>query len=402
MIHLLLFDMDSVLVDAAGYLVALQETVAHFARALGVGEQALSEEEVRTFEAYAIGSEWDSAPTCVAGLLVERLRGEPALPLPARWPEALAYLGAHPHPLPRYDFGALAARVGARLAGGTGAARSARAVLWEEAGAIPNLAPATARALEALLEPLLGDTHDFYRAPMTRYFQHLAIGSRGVEATYGVKADFECQPYLTLYDHPLLEAAARERLLAALALGRVWAALYIARPSLPPAGVDGAGPGYSPEAELARDLVGLERCPLIGLGRVQWLAAQHGLSMVELVKPSPVQGLAAIGAAWSGDERAALEAALALHRDGVLRPPLAGQPPTAVHVFEDAVRGLDAVERGVEALCAAGLAVAYHPYGIVPDDGAKRAAMEARGVPCYPSVNAALEAALARAGRGEP
>jgi hypothetical protein len=385
-IHLLLFDMDSVLVDAAGYLAALQETVAHVARAIGAGEQVLTEEEVRIFEAYAIGSEWDIAPTCIGGLLVERLRREPALSLPECWPEALAYLGAHPHPLPRHDFGALAARVGARLAGRTGAARAAQAVLWEDAQAIPNLTPATARAFEALLATLLGDTHDFYRAPLTRHFQHLAIGSRGVEATYGVQPDFESPPYLTLYDHPLLEAAVRDRLCAAVAGGQVRMALYTARPSLPPAGVDGAGPGYSPEAELARDLVGLPDVPLIGLGRMQWLAAQHGLAMVELVKPSPVQGLAAIGAAWSGDERGALEAALAVHRDGVLRPPFAGQAPAAVHVFEDAVRGLDAVEHGVEALRAAGLS----------DNGAKRGAMAARGVPCYPSVNQAIEEALRR------
>jgi hypothetical protein len=398
-IHLFLFDVDSVLVDAEGYLVALQDTVAHFARLMGLGEQVLTEDEVRTFEAYAIGSEWDSAPALVAALLVERLRREPALALPDQWPLALTFLGMHPDRLPRLDFGALAARIGARLAGQTGAACAAREVLWEEAQAIPGLLPATAGALYALLEALLGHTHDFYRAPVTRYFQHLAIGSQAVAQTYGVTPDFESGAYLSLYDRALLNPAARARLMQVITAGRVRAVLYTARPSLAPTGMDGAGLGYSPEAELARELVGLKSSPLIGLGRLQWLAQQTGASVVSLVKPSPVQGLAAIGAAWSGDERAALEAAFALDRTGELRPPLAGRGPAAVHVFEDAVRGLDAVERGVEELRAAGVTLAYYPYGIVPSGGAKREAMAARGIPCYPSVNEAIEAALGQAVR---
>lgn len=397
MIHLFLFDVDSVLVDAAGYLVALQDTVAHFTGRMGLGEQRLTEEEVRTFEAYAIGSEWDSAPACVAALLVERLRRTPDLALPSSWPEALAFLGAHPCPLPPYDFRALAVRIGTQLAGRTGSARAARAVLWQDAQAIPGLNPATAGALQSLLDALLGHTHDFHSAPVTRHFQHLAIGSQAVARTYGIEPDFESRPYLTLYDHALLEPVSREHLVRATASGRARAALCTARPSLPPQGVDGGGLGYSPEAELARTLVGLEDYPLIGLGHLQWLAQQVDQQVVDFVKPSPIQGLAAIGAAWSGDERAALEAALALHQTGELRAPLDAMGTVAVHVFEDAVRGLDAVERGIGELEAAHLTITYHPYGIVEPQGAKQEAMASRGISCYPSVNEALAVALERA-----
>lgn len=399
MIHLFLFDVDGVLVEARGYLKALQDTVAHFSRRMGVGTLPPTEEEVQVFEANGLTSEWDSGAMCVAELLLERLRREPSLPLPSDWPDALSVLLAHPYLFPRPDYAALARRVGEHLGGQTSLAQAVRAVLWKETLVIASLGPSRP-AVAALLEALLGHTHDFYRAPVTRYFQHLVIGSQGVSKTYGVAPDFESPAYLRHHDRPLLTPAVRARLHAAVAGKQVRAALYTARPSLPPAEMDEPTTGYSPEAEMARSLVGLEAWPLIGTGKMRWLARQVGEKIERLVKPSPVQALAAIGAAWSGQEAAALEAALALHRDSKLSPPLADVGPATIHVFEDTTGGLEAVGRGVEALQAAGAAVAWRPYGIIPTEGPKAATMAARGVPAYPSVNEAVLAALTKESQG--
>ncbi len=393
MIHLFLFDVDGVLVDARAYLKALQDTVAHFSRRMGVGDHPPTEEEARAFEANGLTSEWDSGPCCVAALLLERLRREPSLPLPPYWPDALAILAAHPYPLPRPDYAALAHRVGERLGVRAGPAQAARAVLWDEVQATPCL-EAHRPALAALLDALLGHTRDFFRAPLTRHFQHLVLGSRGVAEAYGVVPDFDSPAYLRRYDRPLLTPATRAQLCEAVANKKARLTIYTARPSLPPAEVDGPAPGYSPEAEMARALVGLEEWPLIGLGRLRWLARQTGEEIEQLIKPSPVQALAAVGAAWSGREAVALEAALALHRDGELRPPLTDLRPVTIHVFEDTVGGLAAVERGVEELRAAGVPINWQPYGIAPPNGPKVAPMAARGVPTYPSVNEAVQAAL--------
>jgi hypothetical protein len=138
----------------------------------------------------------------------------------------------------------------------------------------------------------------------------------------------------------------------------------------------------------------MDRYPLIGLGRIRWLAKSTGERTEHLVKPSPVQALAAIGAAWSGRETAALQAALALHRTGDLLPPLADVEPSTVHVFEDSPGGIDAVRRAVEALQATGLSIAWQPHGITPTEGPKAAAMAARNVPTYRSINDAISAAL--------
>ena len=390
--HLFLFDIDSVLVEADGYLKALQDAVAYFSKQMGVGAHPPTEAEVRTFEANGIGSEWDSAPTCIAALLVERLRREPSMTLSFDWAKALAALASHPLTLSHPDYADLAHRIGERLPGQS-PTESARAVLWEDVKSTSSLEPHYP-VIDALFNTLLGRTHDFYRAPVTRHFQHLVIGSQGVNQTYDVDPDFESVAYLREYDRPLLTAETRARLHEAVERKSIRIALYTARPSLPPDGANATANDYSPEAELAQSLVGLDDYPLIGLGRVHWLAQKVGQRGDHLVKPSPVQALAAIGAAWSGQEAAALEAALALHQDSDLRPPLADIKPTTVHIFEDSPGGIDAVRHAVEALQAAGLDVACQPHGITPADSPKAAAMAARGIPIYPSINEAITTAL--------
>ena len=391
--HLLLFDIDSVLVDPRGYLRALQDGVAHFTERIGVGSHPPTENEVRTCEAMGLTSEWDSGATCVAALLVERMRAEPDLQLPDTWPEAIEALAAHPHPLPHPDYAALAQRVGALIDEDTTTAEAARRTLGEMAREA-NLPAVTSAALEALVATLLEHTHDFYQAPFTRHFQHLAVGSDAIDATYGVAPDFESPAYLLSYDVPLLspESLAHVNELAADGAG---VALYTARPSLPPADITVSPRGYSPEAEMARELVGMERYPLIGLGSVRWLAGRTGGLVDQFVKPSPVQALAAIaaaaGAAECGRESVALQAGYSLAVEGTLLPPLSDLAATTVHVFEDTVGGIGAVERAVELLQEAGCAVECCAYGIVASPGAKGVRMAEHGVRQFKTVNEALD-----------
>jgi hypothetical protein len=388
MTHLFLFDVDGVLVDARAYQKALQDTVAHFSRIMGLGDHPPTKEEIRALEANGLNSEWDSGAACVAALLLERLRREPSLPLSVHWPETLATLAAHPLPLPHPNYAALAKKVGQRLEERMSPAQAARAVLWDEARAIPDL---ERPRLAEMLQTLLGHVHDFYRAPVTRHFQHLVIGSRTITQTYGVSPDFESPAYLRCYDRPLLSPAARARIEKE---SQIRVALFTTRPSLPLSRAeslkDEAATGYSPEAEMAQSLVGLEAWPLVGRGRMRWLARQTGEALERLLKPFPVQALAAIGAAWSGQETTALTAALALQRQGKLDPPLADLESVTIHVFEDSLGGLEAVERGVEALRLAGMNAAWRPYGIAPTDSPKAAALTMRGVPVYPSINEAI------------
>ena len=102
----------------------------------------------------------------------------------------------------------------------------------------------------------------------------------------------------------------------------------------------------------------------------------------------------ALGLAACGEHRPALEAAYALHAESRLQGPLTELGGKTIHVFEDAASGLAAAERAVEALKEAGLAVEFRAYGISPGEGPKHRALQAQGIPAYPSINDALATAL--------
>jgi hypothetical protein len=257
-----------------------------------------------------------------------------------------------------------------------------------------NLTTVQQDALQPVLKTLFGHTHDFAHAPIMRYFQHLAIGSHNIQPTYDIEAQFSSSAYLQEYDISLLSEKQCVQVSAAIEAGKIGAVVYTARPSLPPVDVTIPTLGYSPEAELARTLVGLETLPLIGLGRLRWLATQTGADVATLVKPSPVQALAAIGAAWSKQETASLMAAWALFDEQRLISPLENLPALTVHVFEDSPGGLRAVRDAVTALNHVGLAITYQPYGITPASGTKYEAMTQMNVRTYRSVNEAINVAM--------
>jgi hypothetical protein len=398
--HLFLFDIDGVLVNPQGYLKALQDTVAYFTRLIGVGELPPTEQEVRALEAQAITSEWDSAAICISYDLLQRLRCDAPPSLPADWAAAFSALAAAPCQLRRPDYAALAERIGARITPGTGIAEAARAVLWQEALGSEELAPLLP-PLAQLLGQLLGHTYDFYRSPVTRRFQHLVVGAQRVQEVYGIDPEVEAASYLEMFDTPLLSKELRLRLHEAAASGLIRAALYTARPSLPPPEAGLSSTGHPPEAEMARSLVELEGYPILGLGSLNWLAAQTGEIVEHLVKPSPVQALAAIGLAACGEQKPALRAAHTLHTKATLEEPLAALRSPTIHVFEDAPSGLAASRRAVDALTQAGLNAELRAYGISPGEGPKHRALQEQGIPAYPSINDALATALNGVGAGD-
>jgi hypothetical protein len=257
----------------------------------------------------------------------------------------------------------------------------------------------------AVLHSLLGNVYDVLGTPTTSAFQTFTLGSARFAETYGRPAPFESESFLTLYDTALLSDASRARLLDWLrksgnGAAMNGAAVFTARPSLPPADLDGdAAPtisGYAPEAELAVELLKLNGyVPLIGQGRVSWLASQEGHGAADYIKPSPVQSLAAIGAAASQRETEALRAAAALYERGELVGPLAdlrGHPARIV-VFEDSVGGISATRQAVERLALAGLDAAFTGVGVSTNPD-KRAALATVADHLVDDVNAGLDLIL--------
>jgi hypothetical protein len=360
---LLLFDIDGVLIFPRGYKEALRAAVDHFAVRMGQPPAGITYDEIAIFEACGITNEWDSVPMCVGALLVDALAGCPDL-VQTSIDDTLLALAASSQPVPRPDFAALAHAV-----------RAEKPPSVQPTATIHRLLRArSATSACHLVDELLGNVYSL-ASPTTRVFQQFSLGSDLFRQTFGAAPDVESSSMLANHDSPLISPAAVHQLLAQVAAGEIGITIYTARPSRPPRDLAGLSrPAghflYPPEGELAAHLLGLDgHVPLIAAGRLAWLAEQTGRQPADYLKPSPVQALAAIGAAVSGTEQAALEAAVALVEHGHLRWPLAALQgcSTRIVVFEDSTGGIEAVRRAVEMLQAAGLSTSCEATGIASE-----------------------------------
>ena len=388
---LLLLDVDGVLVHPVGYKEALRATVDYFAAQMGQPSVRLSYDEIAVFEACGLTNEWDSVAMCVSELLLAALERRPELRRETLH-ATFAAIRAAGLRLPRPDFTAPARAIARAQADSVHPARVHLQLLAER----------TSSAHLPLLEALLGNVYDVLGAPTTRVFQAHTLGSERFAATYGQAAPLTLESYLAQRDRPLLSAESRARLLDWAAAAENGAVVYTARPSLPPADLPahmsaGAPPsGYAPEAELAVELLGVaHELPLIGQGRVGWLAWYKKRDTAHYIKPSPVQALAALGAAVSGSETEALLAAAALVEEGRLTGPLSALRERALRVvvFEDSTGGIRATQRAAELLRRAGVDVSFEAVGVSPHAD-KRAALAEWTPHVLDEINAGLARVL--------
>ena len=389
---LLLLDIDGVLVYPRGYKEALRAMVAHFSTAMGLVISGPDDHEIAVFEACGLTNEWDSGAMCVSALLMAALAQRPDL-FRATLDATFAAIREAGIGVPRPDFAGEARAI----------ARQPHSDSLRPSTIYMNLLAAQADPAHLpLLDALLGDVYAARDNTITRVFQTYVLGSDRYASTYDRAAPFESDSMLMQYDRPLLHDDLRARLVAWSQEAAHGMTIYTARPSQPPADLPPGTPtgdppaGYPPEAELAAELLALHGVvPLIGQGRVGWLAWRNGRSPSDYVKPSPVQALAAIGAAMSHGETDALHAAAELVEHGHLTGPLAALrgSRTRVIVCEDAAGGLRAGHGAVERLAQVGLDVQFEGIGVSPHAD-KRAALEAIADRVVDDIDAALEPLL--------
>lgn len=410
-----LFDIDGVLVEPRGYRAALQAALRYFTRGMGLQPEHLpGEEEISLFEACRITSEWDMLPLALAALLDALLEANPGARLP---PFLWGLDGWRPRRLPaQVDYRtAIQAMAGALQPGVYPAESVLSAARAGQAGILPYLReyalaadlladqPANLLADQPANLPanqpadLLGDTRDVMGSLTTRIFQHFSLGSQLFQQVYDLPPVLDTPSLLSTLDRPQLDPQLRRRLLERRAQGSLHIAAYTMRPSLPPRRANADPHGYAPEAELALEIAGLQELPLIGYGRVSWLAEQRGESAEAYLKPSPVQALAAALAALYGEELPALQDGLALYSVGKAseraQAALGGRL-THLHVFEDTPGGVEAVLRAAHLLQQAGFAVQAHAWGIARQQDKVRA-LQALGAFVASTTNQAVEAASA-------
>lgn len=342
MLNLYLFDMDSVLLYPGGYRAALISTINYFSQQFGLGDLAPTEEEIEGIEALGITSEWDSAPIAVAEILMTRQRP---------------------------DYVELARRVNAEWRKGEYPAEAAWRILQSS-----NSSVTQERIGE--LENLLLHSRNIRRSPVQAIFQQYVLGE-AFEPTYGMARTIDSKSALLEYDRKALNRPVPEH-----------SAIYTARPCKVPREVE-PRLGYAPEAELGAHLVGLTHLPVIGFGSFQWLVEELGNGTLadELVKPSPVHALAAIGAAATGSESASLIAAEAATR-GEWHSPLKElrEQQGRVMVFEDSARSISGVREAVGLL-----GEAWSCVGVgIATGGPKAEALAKVSDRVYASINDAL------------
>jgi hypothetical protein len=341
MTKIILLDIDGVLVQPGGYRAALRATVNHFIDPyFEIDEETLTELEQR-----GISSEWDMAPLLLASYWDSILAEQSMQALPEEVSAAAHEINRQrkvevPRRLSVPSFDLVAGQYPAQTAFQAGCFLS-----------IPS----------PLRKNLLTQTRSVLASHTMRIFQHFTLGSKKFSATYDLSAELETESFLLTHDTSKINEEIRSKLLQP----DHHLAAFTARPSAPPREIAGSFPGYAAEAELALELVNLKDIPLIAFGKLEYLASQYQLDPAALLKPSPVQALAATLAAWTGEEWASLQAADQWREIGKLNGGFEQLPKTfELMVVEDTMGGIRSVRAAGGILQAAGFNVAVRALGL--------------------------------------
>ncbi len=367
---IILLDIDGVLVQPGGYRAALRATLERFLGDFHVEEDLLTDLEKR-----GISSEWDMAPLIIAAHWDLALTQHPIPDLPddvsaaAQAIQRQPKLDASDHlSIPEFDL-----------------------VVGQYPAETAFRAGCFAHIPESLRQALLTETRNYRKSETMRTFQHFTLGSKNYEATYQLPAEFDAESMLLKHDYSNVNDSIR----AAFFQNGNRVAAFTARPSHPPREVTDSTLGYAPEAELALELVELREIPLVAFGKLEYIAARHGLNPEVFVKPSPFQALAGALTAWTGEELSGLQAAYDWHDTGTLNSRFSELPNSfELTVVEDTLGGIRSVRAAGEILRKAGFEVTVRVLGLTSGISAKAVAFEAAGVPHFES----WESLIARVG----
>lgn len=357
--RIILLDIDGVLVQPGGYRAALRATVKRF-----IGDYVIEEDVPVSMEKRGISSEWDMSPLIIAAYWEDVLSRQPMENLsddPVIAGEQIQKQRKVEEPkhlsIPAFELMDGQYPVDAAYEQGCFAS-------------IPS----------ELRKNLMSESRDVYKSHTFRTFQHFTIGSETFGSTYQLPAEFEAQSLLMTEDKANVSADIRER----LRHERNSLVGFTARPSRPPREWDGSQVGYAPEAELGLELAGLAGIPLMSFGKLEFIAAQHGLNPATLMKPSPFHALAGIFAAWTGEELSALQATYDWHGTGTLNGRFSELPKSfELIVVEDTMGGVRSARAAGKILREAGFDVTVRALGLTSGMAAKAAAFEAAGVPHF-------------------
>jgi hypothetical protein len=385
---ILLFDIDGVLVQPAGYRLATEETCRYYLDKGGITASLPYSEIYSCFEAQRVTSEWDMIPLTLLLLFDVLCESDPM-------PTEVDTLGKVLSWTKQRSISIISPQIETAILeldqyikpGKTAAQSILEAKLNGTAGDI-----FTHLGNPLLFTDLLDKTRNILACETTRKFQEFALGGELFNQIYNQEAEHNFPSFLLTHDRSLLSEEYQKKLLSKLGNDDLFACVYTARPSLAPREIQTDQASYSPEAELAMKLCHLESLPLVGYGKLSFLASNTGRTIPEYIKPAPVQALAAVASAWSGNEWLGLEWAASIS-SGMCKSgnPIGIPKEFELYILEDSAAGIQGGRKAAEVLDANGWKVEFHPIGISihPE---KRKALVQSGAEIYPDVNTALEA----------
>jgi hypothetical protein len=381
----ILLDIDGVLVKPGGYKIAMQETCRSILELAGLEKFSPDEEVYSLFEAQRVTSEWDMVPLSLL-IVLNAVSGIGLLSSTVcSWSEAAIWLKSKAVPDITIPYAVSIAGFSQHILPGITAAQGILKAKLDGHG--KDLFPHLENP--SLIKDLLGDTRNV-SSRLVRKFQEYVLGGEIFWQCYGEKPGLWHDSYLLKHDINMLAPDVKQSIHQYINYGRIFSSIYTARPSLPPREVSADFRNYSPEAELAVNLCGLDTLPLIGYGKLGYLATRIGSSIPDLIKPAPVQALAGVAAAWSGNEWLGLQWAAGVGRKNQDQPSLDLPKELDFYILEDSAAGIQGGWNAVEVLERSGWSVAYHPLGI-SQHPEKINALERVGAEIFPDVNTALK-----------
>jgi hypothetical protein len=380
-----LFDLDGVLIKPGGYRAAVEATINHFSEQMALGKQAPQEADIALMEARGVTSEWDMVPIFLTILLANLAGGKQDFFPQCTFEELIPWIAARSLEAKR-DYRdpiqSVAQYLDARF--------SPAEALY---GAIEKGRLMQSLQGKPFINDLLCTTRNVANSPTTRAFQTYILGDVAFKENYQVSPDFVSDSYLELNDRCLLDDEDQKFLRVLLAKKGLLASVITARPSLPPAWSNKEN-GYSPEAEMALRLTGLDGLALAGYGTMQYLGGLLGQSPDSLIKPSPVQALSAIALACKNDEIDSLRWAakcVGLTAENGLHIQIPDH--FELHIFEDSPIGIQASVSAVGLLNQAGYQVKVKAWGISQNQD-KIEALRRVGATVFDDIHGAITAAF--------
>jgi len=381
-----LFDVDGVLVKPAGYQLAMEATCRSFLCQAGLESHVPDNNVYLGFESQKVTSEWDMVPLALL-IVFDRVAQFSNCPewvndlsSAIRWCKGLDLPDFHVHYLPVIQ------QMGLYIQPGKTAAEGILNAI--ESGQSEDLLLHIRKT--QLIRSLLSTTRRMHASETTRKFQEYTLGWETYTRVYQSEPGEFVDSFLLKYDEAILQPSISKALYELNAKNLIRSAVYTARPSLAPKEVVHSGNDYSPEAELALRLVGLENLPLIGYGKLAYLAGSRETTIPMYIKPAGGQAVAAMAAAWTGNEWDALCWAADLLEGRLDHQAVSLPEELDLYIFEDSPAGILGGKAAVDILKGIGITVHYHPIGIASNNE-KTSKLTFLGARIYENINLALK-----------